>query len=75
MAINRGLFYSGAQNIISTLFVVNDVYANELMQHFYKNYLEGQSISMALGNAKRTFLSEHENLPVKFWAAFVLMGC
>ncbi len=74
IAMNRGLLNSGAQNIISTLFKVSDKVSSQLMKHFYINYLEGQSINRALGNAKRSILNEHPHFPIKYWSAFVLMG-
>lgn len=74
MAINRGLLFSGAQNIISTLFKVGDAQSNQLMQLFYQNYLKEQSASQALGNAKRTFILGKKSIPTKYWSAFVLIG-
>ena len=74
IAINRGFLFSGAQNIISTLFKVSDKTSYELMVQFYQYYANGQSVSEALGNAKRKML-EKGDVPVKHWAAFVHIGC
>ena len=74
MAINRGLLYSGARNILSTLFKVNDSITSKLMKEFYVNYLNGQNTSKALANAKRTILKESRFIPTKYWSAFILMG-
>ena len=74
MAINRGLLYSGVRDIVSTLYVVNDAQAYQLMIHFYRALLEGKKPSAALGMAKRKLLLENESILPIHWAAFVLIG-
>ena len=70
IAINRSFLFSAAQNILSTLFKVGDKTSYELMVNFYQYYANGQSVSEALGNAKRKMLKK-SYVPVKHWAAFV----
>lgn len=72
MAISRGFLYAGAQNIVSTLYEINDELASKLMQLFYQNILEGQPIKEALNQAKRTFIQSNQ-APEKIWAAFILI--
>ncbi len=74
LAITREFLSSGASNVISTLFKVQDKIACELMISFYQNVLSGQSISASLANAKRSLLSENPAVPTKLWSAFVLTG-
>lgn len=74
MAMNRGLLYSGAKNIIYTLFKVYDRASAQLTLQFFKGVLEeGLSYSAALRQAKLTLLRE-EKLTPKSWAGFVLLG-
>ena len=72
MAINRGFLTAGAENVISTLFHVNDLVATQLMILFYKNLLAGQKAVIALANAKRSVKTQ--KVPTKFWSAFVIFG-
>ena len=73
MAISRGLLYAGVQNIVTTLFEVNDKLTSDLMQLFYQNLLGGQRIKTALNDAKRT-MAKKTVVPQKVWAAFTLIG-
>lgn len=73
MAINRGLFYSGASNVISTLFKVSDELSYKIMLQFYRNLLDGQKVVTALANVKRSLI-KNPDLATKYWAAFVLFG-
>lgn len=73
MSISRALLYAGAQNIISTLYEVNDLSASDLMELFYSELLEGQSIKKSLNNAKRKYIQTKQEM-VKNWAAFTLIG-
>ncbi len=73
LAISRGLLYAGASNIISTLFKINDLLANELMQQLYQYILAGNSITYSLSEAKRQFAKD-KDIPINIWAAFTLIG-
>ncbi len=74
IALNRSFFYSGAKNVLFSLWKVNDRLSSDLMIDFYKNYLAGNSYTAALRNAKLKMLANSETAEPKFWAAFVLMG-
>lgn len=73
MAINRGFLTAGANNVVSTLFPVNDSVSTDLMIAFYKNLELEQNPAQALSNAKR-YLIEKGHVPIKFWSAFVIFG-
>ncbi len=74
MTINRGLLYSGVQNIISTLFVVYDKNSYQLMRLFYQYLLQGESICLALSKAKRKIMEEKPMISPIHWCPFVLVG-
>lgn len=73
MALHRGFFYSGASNIISTLFKVYDKPSSQLTQYLFEAILSGQNYALALRTAKLRLLKQ-ENATVKSWCGFVLIG-
>ena len=74
ISITRGFMYSGAKNLIVSLWKVGDDSTKDLMVNFYKNLLEGNSKSAALRNAKLKMINNNETAFPKFWAGFVLIG-
>jgi len=73
MGINRGLLYAGVQNIIATLFPINDKLSSDLMICFYQEFMKGYSIKKALANAKRILIKKQE-IPLNVWSSFILFG-
>ena len=74
ITLNRGLLYSGAHNILFTLFKVYDKASYTLTQQFYEDVLKNKtSYSTALQNAKRHLIKQADTSP-KHWAGFVLIG-
>ncbi|WP_143032126.1 CHAT domain-containing protein [Tenacibaculum sp. MAR_2009_124] len=76
LSLARGFFHSGANSVVSSLWKINDASTSEIMSDFYKNLKNNQSKTLALNNAKRTYLKNHslsEKSPY-YWASFVLIG-
>ncbi|HTR80489.1 MAG TPA: CHAT domain-containing protein [Bacteroidota bacterium] len=74
MAMTRGFFYSGASNLIFSIWKVYDKQTDELMQEFYREVLEGRSFSAALRGAKLKMISDPKTaFPLK-WGGFILFG-
>ncbi|MGB0984336.1 MAG: CHAT domain-containing protein [Saprospiraceae bacterium] len=74
IALNRSFIYSGARNVLSSLWKVNDRYSRDLMVSFYKNYTKTPSYTTSLRQAKLELLQNPITANPRFWAAFVLMG-
>jgi CHAT domain-containing protein len=74
IALNRSFIYAGANNVLFSLWKVNDEYTSELMIDFYKSYFETQSYSAALRQAKLKMLENPTTANPRYWAAFVLIG-
>ncbi len=75
IALSRSFIYSGAKNVLFSLWKVNDKYSSQLMIDFYKNYLTtDQSYTSALRQAKLKMLANPTSAQPKYWSAFVLMG-
>jgi CHAT domain-containing protein len=78
MSIARGFQYAGAQNILFSLWQINDQATSIIMSSFYKNYNNKQSAYIANRDAKIAYL-ENENISnIKkspyYWSAFVYYG-
>ena len=73
MAVNRGFLASGAKNVVSTLFKVNDRASSELTTLLFGYILEGKGFGEALQQTKLELL-EKEGTNPKSWSGFVLFG-
>ncbi len=78
MSIARGFQFSGAQNLLFSLWKVNDYTTSVFMDSFYRNIKNGQSYLEANANAKRDFLKNPNISNAKkspyYWSAFVYYG-
>jgi len=74
IAINRAFFYAGAQNILFSLFQVEDERTCELMVRFYREVLDGVPLPLALRRAKRTLLDDPLTRHPFYWSGFLLLG-
>ena len=78
ISIGRGFQYAGVENVLFSLWRVNDKTTSKLMQFFYKHLHTSHSKSYALYQSKKEYLiaediSNAEKSPY-FWAAFVYYG-
>lgn len=78
MSVARGFQFAGAQNLLFSLWKVNDYTTSVFMDYFYKNIKKGESYSVANANAKRNFLQDKSVSNAKkspyYWSAFVYYG-
>jgi len=74
MAMARGFFYSGAENVMFSLWKVYDREANDLMLDFYRRVLGGETFSSSLREAKLIMISKEETAFPLNWGGFVLIG-
>ncbi|MFV8325708.1 CHAT domain-containing protein [Flavobacterium sp. ZS1P14] len=78
MSIARGFQFAGVQNLLFSLWKVNDYTTAVFMTYFYKNCKEGQSYFEADANAKLNFLNDTTIPNAKkspyYWSAFVYYG-
>lgn len=78
MSVARGFQFAGAQNLLFSLWKVNDYTASVFMTNFYKNIKNGQSYLDANANAKRDFLNDKSISNAKkspyYWSSFVYYG-
>ncbi|MFO7525293.1 MAG: CHAT domain-containing protein [Ignavibacteriaceae bacterium] len=74
MALTRGFLYSGANNVLFSLWKVPDKPTSELMVEFYKNILSGNSYGNSLREAKLTLIKNSSTSRPRSWASFILVG-
>jgi CHAT domain-containing protein len=78
MSVARGFQFAGAQNLLFSLWKVNDYTTSVFMDDFYKNIKNNQSYFEANANAKLDFLKDKSISNAKkspyYWSAFVYYG-
>jgi CHAT domain-containing protein len=78
MSVARGFQFAGAQNLLFSLWKVNDYTTSLFMADFYKNIKKGQCYFNANANAKFDFLKDKSISNAKkspyYWSAFVYYG-
>ncbi|MBP6757683.1 MAG: CHAT domain-containing protein [Flavobacterium sp.] len=78
MSVARGFQFAGAQNLLFSLWKVNDYTTSVFMDDFYKNIKKGESYLDANANAKLDFLNDKSISNAKkspyYWSAFVYYG-
>jgi len=72
LGLQRGLFYAGATTLLLSLWDVHDRSTAELMQEFYRSYIQNGDAAVSLRGAMR--ILRRENPHPYFWAPFVLVG-
>ena len=72
LGLQRGLFYAGASTLLLSLWDVHDESTAQLMQFFYREYLQTGDMAGALQSAMRQL--RQQNPHPYFWAPFVLVG-
>ena len=72
-SLSHGFYYSGARNILYTLWNVSDFHSKAFMIKFYQYLNLGYSYSQALRKAKLDFINSGFSLPV-FWSGYLLNG-
>jgi CHAT domain-containing protein/tetratricopeptide (TPR) repeat protein len=76
LSLARAFLYAGAPSVVTTLWEVNDFTSAALIETFYSNLATGMSKSIALQQAKLTFLSKTDNISghPTYWASFISIG-
>jgi len=78
MSLARGFQYAGAQNLLFSLWQVNDLSTSQVMTSFYEHYSETNSAFMANRKSKLDFLNNKDISNAKkspyYWSGFVYYG-
>lgn len=78
LSLARAFQYSGAENLLFSLWQVNDKSTAELMINYYKNLKQTQSRNVSLQNASLNYLQDktinNSQKSPYYWGAFVYYG-
>jgi CHAT domain-containing protein len=75
VGLTRGFMYAGAQQVLASLWKVDDLATAELMQRFYRGLLKrGLRPAAALRAAQLELASSPRWSAPYYWAGFVLQG-
>ncbi|RAJ15066.1 CHAT domain-containing protein [Olleya aquimaris] len=78
MNLARGFQYAGVENLLFSLWKINDLSTSQLMASFYKNYSKQQSAFVANHLSKVEYLNNSSISNIKkspyYWSAFVYYG-
>lgn len=78
MSLARGFTYAGVQNLIVSLWKVNDKSTAILMSNFYKKYQKNKNSGVALHQSKLNYLEDKNIASAKkspyYWASFIYIG-
>ena len=76
IGLSRAFIIAGANSVISSMWLVDDVSTKNVMKMFYTHLKSGSNISYALANAKRDFIKNSSNKYKHpfFWAGFMHYG-
>lgn len=78
ISLANGFVQVGVDNIVFSLWSVNDFSTSELMSDFYRHFSESEPVSLSLRHAKQDYL-KNENVSANnkspyYWASFVYYG-
>lgn len=74
IGLSRAFQFAGVENLLVSLWKVDDRSTARLMIDFYRNYLKGTSFSDALRKAKLELMAHPAYAHPKFWAPFIFIG-
>lgn len=78
MSIARGFQYAGAENLLFTLWQINDLSTSQIMQSFYENYSKSHSAIFSNHQSKLEYLQSETISNAKkspyYWSSFVYYG-
>lgn len=74
IGLTRAFIYSGAQNLVVSLWKVEDESTANLMVDFYSNLIKKRSVSESLRQAKLTMIKKNPTINPYYWSAFIHIG-
>ena len=74
IGLSRAFQYAGVENLLVSLWKVDDRSTARLMINFYKQILDGKSYNWALRLAKRDLINHPIYAHPRYWAPFIFLG-
>jgi CHAT domain-containing protein len=74
IGLSRAFFYAGARSVVATLWNLNDRFAAEFVERFYRELNTGISAEEALRRAKAAYVNDPKYSHPFYWSSLVLLG-
>lgn len=74
MSLARAFKEAGVNNVVTSLWKVDDIATAEIMRDFLTRVKEGETKPEALRQAKLNYRQTHQEAGVALWAPFILVG-
>jgi CHAT domain-containing protein len=74
VSLGSAFLAAGADNVLASLWQVEDLATAELMQRFYRHLTAGMSLAGSLAAAQRELIANPDTAHPFYWAGFVLVG-
>jgi CHAT domain-containing protein/tetratricopeptide (TPR) repeat protein len=74
IGLSRAFFYAGARSVVATLWNLNDRFAAEFVQRFYRELNQGHASEEALRRAKVAYVNHPRYSHPFYWSSFVVLG-
>lgn len=74
IGLSRAFFYAGARSVVATLWNLNDRFAAEFVERFYRELNTGASTEESLRRAKAAYVNDPKYAHPFYWSSLVLLG-
>jgi CHAT domain-containing protein len=74
IGLSRAFFYAGARSVVATLWNLNDRFAAEFVERFYRELNTGINAEEALRRAKAAYVNDPNYSHPFYWSSLVLLG-
>ena len=74
VGLSRAFFYAGARSVVATLWNLNDRFAAEFVERFYRELNSGASAEESLRRAKAAYVNHPQYSHPFYWSSLVLLG-
>ena len=74
IGLSRAFFYAGARSVLATLWNLNDRFAAEFIERFYRELNTGLSTEEALRRAKAAYVNDPRYAHPFYWSSLIVLG-
>lgn len=74
IGLSRAFFYAGARSVVAALWNLNDRFAAEFVERFYRELNAGHSSEEALRRAKVAYINHPRYAHPFYWSSLVMLG-
>ncbi len=74
VGLTRAFFFAGARSVVASLWNLNDAFASEFVDEFYRHVVAGRRIDEALRLTKLAYLAHPRYSHPYYWSTFVVRG-